>query len=305
VPDTVQCDLHGETPQAFVCTHLTGESSGLGFNREDPSKENLCPDAWCDDCEIIRVAHGDWENVPDELCRIVLLCSECYERSRIRNTRPSITFDDLSGLRWKCATCEDWHSGPCLDFGFSEPHYWRQDYDKASRWSDPHAQNPRTPNDTFLDPDFCSIDGKDFFIRGIINLPIIGAAESFRWGVWGSLSRENFERLLITDDDPGCVDLPPMFSWLSSQISEYPDTLNVKMFAHIQEPKNRPHFRLERSDHIRFRSNTTTAFLLSESRKSCSVGSQPSKRSLRPHPQAPRTQPNAVILTNAHRQCCP
>jgi hypothetical protein len=40
-----------------------------------------------------------------------------------------------------------------------------------------------------------------------------------------------------------------MFSWLSSQISEYPDTLNVKMFAHIQEPKNRPHFRLERSDH--------------------------------------------------------
>jgi hypothetical protein len=72
---------------------------------------------------------------------------------------------------------------------------------------------------------------------GIINLPIIGTAESFRWGVWGSLSRENFERLLMMDDDPGCVDLPPMFSWLSSQISEYPDTLNLKMFAHIQEPE--------------------------------------------------------------------
>jgi hypothetical protein len=87
------------------------------------------------------------------------------ERSRIRNNRPAITFNELSGLRWKCTTCDDWHSGPCLDFGFSEPHYWQQSYDKASRWSDLPQQNSRKPNDTFLDPDYCSIDGKDFFVR--------------------------------------------------------------------------------------------------------------------------------------------
>jgi len=100
-----------------------------------------------------------------------------------------------------------------------------------------------------LDLDYCSIKGESFFVRGIINLPIVGAAESFRWGVWGSLSRENFEKLLSTDDDPRRTDLPPMFSWLSSQISEYPDTLSLKMYAHIQQPGTRPNFQLERSDH--------------------------------------------------------
>jgi hypothetical protein len=250
VPDTVQCALHGETRQTFVCTHLLGESSGLGFNREEnPGEENPCPDAWCDDCEIIRAAHGSWDSVPEELCKIELLCSECYERCRIRNTRPSVTFDDLSLLRWKCPNCEDWHSGPCLDFGFSEPWYWKKEYENSGRWNEVSAEGLRTPSETFLDPDYCSIDGRDFFVRGIIHLPIIGAADSLRWGVWGSLSLDNFEKLLAMDDDPNCVDLPPMFSWLSSQISEYPDTLSLKMYAHIQEPGTRPQFRLERSDH--------------------------------------------------------
>jgi hypothetical protein len=36
-----------------------------------------------------------------------------------------------------------------------------------------------------------------------------------------------------------------MFSWLSTQIPEYPNTLNLKMYAHIQETSLRPHFMLE------------------------------------------------------------
>ena len=38
-------------------------------------------------------------------------------------------------------------------------------------------------------------------------------------------------------------------SWLSSSIDEYPDTVNIKMFAHIQEPPLRPTFELEATDH--------------------------------------------------------
>jgi hypothetical protein len=40
-----------------------------------------------------------------------------------------------------------------------------------------------------------------------------------------------------------------MFSWLSIRMCEYPDTLSLKMHAHIQEPGQRPHFELERTDH--------------------------------------------------------
>jgi hypothetical protein len=49
--------------------------------------------------------------------------------------------------------------------------------------------------------------------------------------------------------DPKRVDLPPMFSWLSNRISEYPETLSLKMYAHIQEPGQRPHFELQLTDH--------------------------------------------------------
>lgn len=51
------------------------------------------------------------------------------------------------------------------------------------------------------------------------------------------------------DEDPKRTELPAMFSWLSTRIPEYPDTLNLKMHAHIQPVGDRPHFLLDRSDH--------------------------------------------------------
>lgn len=249
MPDKIICDTHGESEKAFVCKHLLGETTALGFNHDDPSNENPFPDAWCDDCEIIRAEYGGWDDVPDDLCKISLLCSGCYERARIRNMRPSVTLDDLAGLRWKCSGCEEWHAGPMLDLSFNNPAYWLKDSDTGSRWKVlPSGEIEKTCK-SFLDEDYCAIDDESFFVCGILHLPIIGAAENFRWGVWGSLSRENFERLLRMDKDPACVDLPPMFSWLSSNISDYPDTRSLKMSAHIQEAGLRPHFWLERSDH--------------------------------------------------------
>jgi len=249
VSDTIQCAVHGESQRAFVCVHLEGESSSLGFNRDEPSKDKPFPDAWCDACEAVRARYDGWENVPEGQCKIVLLCSECYERARIRHTRTSVSFADLSSLRWKCGTCDKWHSGPCLDFGFSKPCSWDGSREKGTRWVNAIPGAARSPSATFLDADYCSIDGRGFFVRGLIRLPVIGTAEYLCWGVWGSLRRENFEILLRMDKDPRRVELPPMFSWLSSRISDYPDTLNLKMNAHIQKPGMRPHFRLEPTDH--------------------------------------------------------
>ena len=247
--DKIQCSTHGECQQTFVCSHLVGDATGLGFNRNEPTEEDPFPDARCDDCELIRTAHDGWNGESEKLVKIVLLCSGCYERSRIRNTRTSTTLEDLADLRWKCSSCDEWHTGPCLDFGCDSPHYWSKEYEEASHragllpgWS---KQRPKT----FLNEDYCAIEDRDFFVRGLISLPIIGTGESLRWGVWGSLSRDNFSTLLKMDEDKKYTELPPMFSWLSTQIPEYPNTLNLKMHAHIQEPKLRPLFELELSDH--------------------------------------------------------
>jgi hypothetical protein len=247
--DTVHCDTHGETNQAFVCVHLTAEASGLGFNREDSDTETPTPDAWCDNCEIVRAAHDGWTDEAQELTKIVLLCAHCYERVRIRNTRPSVTLDDLAELRWKCGSCDEWHEGPCLDLSFDSPSYWNDDNEDGTRWSFLPSGTMDKPGKSFLDEDYCAVDDEYFFLRGIIQLPILGTAETFCWGVWGSLSRTNFETLLKADQDVNRLDLSPMFSWLSTKIPDYPDTLGMKMHAHIKEPGNRPHFELELSDH--------------------------------------------------------
>jgi len=245
----MQCATHGECQQTFVCTHLVGEAAGLGFNRNEAATDNPFPDAWCDNCELIRAAHNGWNEQSEKLAKISLLCSGCYERARIRNMRTSVTLGDLADLRWKCGSCEEWHAGPCLDFGYDSPYYWRKEYEEASRRATLLPSWSKSRGKTFLNEDYCAIDNDNFFVRGQIHLPIIGTAKTFCWGVWGSLSRENFETLLKKEEDPKRFELPAMFSWLSSQIPEYPDTLNLKMYAHIQKPSHRPNFELEPTGH--------------------------------------------------------
>jgi hypothetical protein len=242
--NVIQCGTHGEGQKAFVCSHLLGHSADLGFNRNSPTSDNPFPDAWCYDCEVVRAAHGGWNEDSEKLVHISLLCSLCYGQARIRNTRPDVKLKDFADLRWKCGSCDEWHTGLCLDFGYDSPHYWRNEYGKAI---DDIDKNNRPA--TFLTEDLCVIEDKDFFVRGIINIPIFGTAEEFRWGVWGSLSRENFETLLAMNDDPARKELQPMFSWLSTDISDYPETLNIKMYVHIQPPGLRPTFELQPSDH--------------------------------------------------------
>lgn len=249
MPDTVHCDTHGETQQTFVCSHLAKESHGLGFHHEDLTDESPYPDAWCDDCEVIRAAHGGWTDESQELITIKLICSGCYERTRIRNTRPTVTLDDLAGLRWKCGECDEWHAGPMLDVGFDRPHYWSNKYDPGHRWSILPSGALEKTHKSFLDSDYCAIDDEHYFVRGIIELPILGTGEDFCWGVWGSLSHENFEALIRADEKKEQPEKTEMFSWLSSKILYYPDTLSLKMTAVIQEPGMRPVFRLDQADH--------------------------------------------------------
>ena len=244
--DKIHCDTHGECQQAFVCSHLVSPSVGLGFNCDEPTENNPYPDAWCDDCNLIFQQHQGWNEETEKLVSIKLLCSGCYELASVRNSRTDATLEDLGNLRWKCHTCEEWHSGPCLDFSFGAPLYWSDD-DRPLELTD--LETGELPP-TFLTEDVCVINGEDFFVRGIIHLPIIGAGETFRWGVWGSLIKDNFGKLMSLWDDPKRAELPPMFSWLSNNIQHYPDTLNLKMYAHIKEPCDRPTFELEPTDHL-------------------------------------------------------
>jgi hypothetical protein len=76
--------------------------------------------------------------------------------------------------------------------------------------------------------DFCVIDGEHFFVRAVLKIPIVGKAVPFEWGVWGTLSKANFQRYWDTYDDDDQSKLGKMFSWLASALDGYPDTLALR-----------------------------------------------------------------------------
>jgi hypothetical protein len=130
--------------------------------------------------------------------------------------------------RWTCATCGEEHVGLPLDFAFDEPGYW---------------DGPRAPDD-YLDTDLCvwTDDGgtRCHFVRGVLEIPVLGTDARFAYGVWGSLSAESFGRMLAVWDDARRVEEPPYFSWLSNSIPGYPETLSLRANVITRTPDLRP-----------------------------------------------------------------
>lgn len=100
-----------------------------------------------------------------------------------------------------------------------------------------------------LNDDVCVLDEEHFFVNGCLELPIIGEDNIFTWNVWVSLSADNFFRMLDAWEDPARVELEPMFGWFSTDLPDYPDTINLKTNVHIREVGMRPFIELEPTDH--------------------------------------------------------
>jgi hypothetical protein len=91
---------------------------------------------------------------------------------------------------------------------------------------------------------------------------VLDAEEDFEWGVWVSLSRDNFGRVLDLWTTQGRERDPAYFGWLSTQLSAYPtETLNLKTKVHTEAVGTRPQVVLEPTDHpmaVEQRSGITT-----------------------------------------------
>jgi hypothetical protein len=135
-----------------------------------------------------------------------------------------------------CSICGVTHND-LPHIGSNAPHYW----------SDSLAKDP----DSLLTSDLCIIQGRDFFVRGVIEIPVHDYQAGFGWGVWVSHEKENFEVYRTHSDTP---DIGPFFGWLSTEIRYYSEpTLNLKTMAHYRGDGLRPRVVLEESAHLLFR----------------------------------------------------
>jgi hypothetical protein len=137
-------------------------------------------------------------------------------------------------MNYHCAVCGEFHDD-LPDIGLDRPDHW---------WSVPEEERARRIE---LTPDTCIIDGEDFFVRGIIEIPVHLCAENFGFGVWISQKRENFE---MYRQNPDSSDIGPFFGWLSTHLACYDEsTLLLKTRAHFQGNNQRPLIEVEESEH--------------------------------------------------------
>lgn len=135
-----------------------------------------------------------------------------------------------------CACCGDRHPELPMNYTAGSPAVWDPSFDGA--------------DDCLLSSDQCVVRGQHYFVKGLIEIPVLGGDEVFSWGVWVSLSRENFSRAADLWDTPGRESEPPYFGWLTTELPVYPaTTLNLKTYVHTRPVGERPHVELEPTDH--------------------------------------------------------
>jgi hypothetical protein len=138
---------------------------------------------------------------------------------------------------WTCRTCGATHTGTPDSYAYDAPWPWYT------------IPEPERDKRSLLTEDYCAIDAEDFFVRGCLEIPIIGRESPLIWGVWVSLSRTNWVRERSLSQDPSRTAEPAYFGWLSSRIEIYPDTASLKTNVHTQRVGKRPLVELQPTDH--------------------------------------------------------
>ena len=97
--------------------------------------------------------------------------------------------------------------------------------------------------------DQCIVDGKNYFVRGHIELPVNDTGTVFIWSVWVSLSEDNFRHMSENWETPGRETIEPYFGWLMTNLPCYPSTMHLRTNVQSQPVGCVPLISIQPSDH--------------------------------------------------------
>lgn len=152
---------------------------------------------------------------------------------------PNITFasEEPSEPGFTCGVCYQWHENLPMSYSVKVPHA------VAS------IPEPELDGRVLFNLDQCIIDGRDFYLRGRIPVPILEMEQPFIWGVWARVSKEDFIRTNDMWKISGRETEPPFRGWLDSSIPFYGNTLNLALRVWTQVVGRRPSFELLDASH--------------------------------------------------------
>ena len=128
-----------------------------------------------------------------------------------------------------CATCGQLHDHLPRDIGYRRP--------------DPYLELPEAERErrAYEDDDLCTIDGDTFMIRCILYLPIGADEGQFGWGVWASVSEDDYYGYLDAWDNDIEDEMPPFVGQIANEIAPYPGSrgldVTVKTCSGGQRPR--------------------------------------------------------------------
>ena len=154
-----------------------------------------------------------------------------------------------------CNTCGEWHDAPPLSYSVKAP---------LATIEIPMDQLEQR---VVWTPDQCVIDGRDFYLRGRIPVPVVELDEPFIWGVWAKITRENFVRTNDLWAVIGRETEPAFPGRLDTELFLFGDTINLEVSVQTQAV-GAGHTSLSSIRTIRWRSSSARASPSGASRRS-------------------------------------
>jgi hypothetical protein len=139
---------------------------------------------------------------------------------------------------WQCGTCGEEHQGVPLSFACDFPDLY------ANLTSDDRETR------AIIGSDQCVLDEKGFFLRGLLEIPLKDADGVFLWGLWASVTEQNYDEIdgLWTEEGRENLDVSFAARLANDLPGYYPGTLNLKVRIHLRPVGQRPVFIVE-EDH--------------------------------------------------------
>jgi hypothetical protein len=139
---------------------------------------------------------------------------------------------------FSCATCGKVHLNLPSSF--------------AADFPDMFANMKREERDVraTIGSDQCIVDQEWFFIRGCLELPVLGSTEPFLWGLWAAVREQVYDEISETWQQKGREKIRgPYKGRLANSLSVHAGTLNLKVTILIQPVGTRPLFVVDELAH--------------------------------------------------------
>jgi hypothetical protein len=98
-------------------------------------------------------------------------------------------------------------------------------------------------NRCVIGSDQCVIDQQTFYVRGLLEIPVLQTDQVFLWGLWASVWEKDYDEISESWQEDGRETRHgPFTARLANKLSVYPDTLNLRLTVRVQPVGERPLF---------------------------------------------------------------